>query len=55
MMQSLLLLICWLTPALAVAAPSGREIMERVDARDDGDRADLDAGDFTVRKLEAGL
>ncbi len=38
----LALLLCALTPALVHAAPTGREIMERVDARDDGDRQTQD-------------
>jgi hypothetical protein len=61
MLQSLFVLICWLTPALAVAAPSGREIMEQVDARDDGDLATQDMemilidkrGNRRVRKIRA--
>jgi len=39
MIRLCLVVICLLAPALAAAEPTGREIMERVDARDDGDRA----------------
>ncbi len=55
-----LLATCLLSPALA-AQPTGREIMERVDARDDGDRAIEDVemvlidkrGNQRVRKIRA--
>lgn len=56
-----LLLACALAPAMASAAPTGREIMDRVDARDDGDRSiqDLEMilidkrGDQRVREIRA--
>ena len=55
------LVACLLVPAYAAAELTGREIMERVDARDDGDRATEDLemilidrrGNRRVRKLRA--
>jgi hypothetical protein len=50
MIRLCLVAICLLVPALAAAEPTGREIMERVDARDDGDRGVQDVEMILIDK-----